>query len=162
MYNKLILNEFTIFILQIYNIEAEANGHFIKIPDDQVTIKIGYYDFIKNQNGTVSKVNVRGWYNFEPSLGLTKFTNTENITEYEYDLTKDLDRMNLSTVLHRMLKLDVNFALHSIRVDWDSQNTRCLRINGTVSFNNLNNNGQVVIKLTTLTYPVTCDFSTNG
>jgi hypothetical protein len=49
-----------IFILQIYNIEAEANGHFIKIPDDQVTIKIGYYDFIKNQNGTVSKVNVRG------------------------------------------------------------------------------------------------------
>jgi hypothetical protein len=42
-----------------------------------------------------------GWYNFEPSLGLTKFTNTENITEYEYDITKDLDRMNLSTVLHR-------------------------------------------------------------
>ncbi|XP_060596969.1 mucolipin-1-like [Ruditapes philippinarum] len=60
-----------------------------------------------------------------------------------------------------MLMLNVKFALYSLKVDLENKQTRCLNIDGNVSFKNNDNNGQVVIKLTTLTFPIKCQWSTN-
>lgn len=106
-------------------------------------------------------INIAGRKSFEPRFGLSTFTNKDNLTEYKYDVTKELCKMNLSSILQRMLMLKVKFALYSLKVDLENKKTRCLHIDGNVSFKNNDNNGQVVIKLTTLTFPIKCQSSTS-
>ncbi|XP_060561052.1 mucolipin-3-like [Ruditapes philippinarum] len=56
-----------------------------------------------------------------------------------------------------MLSTELRFSIHSVRVYEKVRLARCLRVQGLVTFNDMDNNGQVIVNLETLTRRIKCE-----
>ncbi|XP_053402653.1 mucolipin-1-like [Mercenaria mercenaria] len=144
-------------VQQYFNLESDAMAYFLRLPGDNITINVIYFDLIRADSEIVD-LNSYEEHSFEPQLdvGLEKHTYENGEINYTYNITKDLEQINLTTVLNRTLALDISFSLHSLRVQKKQNDARCLQIFGTISFDDNDHNGEVEVELNTNTIPIHC------
>ncbi|XP_060592685.1 mucolipin-1-like isoform X2 [Ruditapes philippinarum] len=141
----------------VLNAEVTATGYFKRFESDSVTINLVYFDLehdhgFHNFTRIVTNINK----NFEPYYGLSKYEDIYGNTLYSYNITEELDMLNISSSLDRMLLFNIMFSLHTLRVSKSYNDFRCQHIYGNVTFDDNNHNGQVNVGLSTYTMPISC------
>ncbi|XP_060565988.1 uncharacterized protein LOC132725012 [Ruditapes philippinarum] len=141
----------------VFNLEVTATGYFKKLESDFVKIHLVYFDIEHNHAFHPSRrivTNVQK--SFEPHYGLSKYVDIYGNTLYSYNITEELDMLNISSSLDRMLCLNIMFSLHTLRVSKSYNDSRCQHIYGNVTFDDDDHNGQVTVDLSTYTLPISC------
>ncbi|XP_045165455.2 mucolipin-3-like [Mercenaria mercenaria] len=135
-----------------YNAEEEAIGYFNRTKNDTMEIQVKYFDFPGFRDADVSEGVLVKDKTFPVDKGLTK----QNLV-YDYDVNKEFEAQQLKQPIKRMLSTELRFSIHSVRVYEKVRLARCLNVKGWVTFNDLDNNGQVSVNLETLTSRIKCE-----
>ncbi|XP_045169051.2 uncharacterized protein LOC123531835 isoform X2 [Mercenaria mercenaria] len=139
-----------------YNAEKEAIGYYIRTPDDKMIATVKYFDFPGFHDSHVEDGILISDKTFPIDKGLTSKATPENKTLYSYNISREFEYLQLSQPIKRMLSTTLHFTLHSVRSHADSKKATCLRIEGSVEFSDLDNNGQVTVDLDTHSRRIRC------
>ncbi|XP_060596971.1 mucolipin-3-like [Ruditapes philippinarum] len=141
----------------VFNAEVTTTGYFKKFESDSITIRLVYFDLeLDHEFHRFNRIVSNIQKSFEPHYGLSKYQDTDGHTIYSYNITEELDMLNISSSLDRMLFLNIMFSLHTLRVSRSYNDSRCQHIYGNVTFDDDNHNGQVTVDLSTNTLPISC------
>ncbi|KAL4227079.1 hypothetical protein ACF0H5_015053 [Mactra antiquata] len=140
---------------QYFNIQHDAIGYYTRIPSDNMTVKIKYFSIPENGSHSNTADLVIHGNEFTLDAGLTT-SMSDNKIHYRYDVMKHLEHLNASDRLQSMLSTTLDFTIHSVRVLEKIQRARCLHVQGWITFSDLDNNGQVILNLETLTHRIPC------
>ncbi|XP_053409028.1 mucolipin-3-like [Mercenaria mercenaria] len=139
-----------------YNAEKEAIGYYIRRPDDKMIATVKYFDFPGFHDSHVQDRILISDKTFPIDKGLTSKTTPENKTLYSYNISREFEYLQLSQPIKRLLSTTLHFTMHSVRSHADSKKATCLRIEGSVEFSDLDNNGQVTVDLVTHSRRIRC------
>ncbi|WAR25199.1 MCLN1-like protein [Mya arenaria] len=146
-----------IYMLQYFNAEKDAIGYYVRLPADTMVGNIEYFDFPGFSDDQVKfgiHIHERS---FEIRNGLTETVDSKTgEISYDYSILREFEHLNLTQPIKKMLLTTLSFQLHSVRVYEKDVKARCLRINGKISFQDMDNNGQVNLELDTLTTRIKC------
>ncbi|XP_052781865.1 mucolipin-3-like [Mya arenaria] len=140
-----------------FNAEKDAIGYYVRLPADTMVGNIEYFDFPGFSDDQVKfgiHIHERS---FEIRNGLTETVDSKTgEISYDYSILREFEHLNLTQPIKKMLLTTLSFQLHSVRVYEKDVKARCLRINGKISFQDMDNNGQVNLELDTLTTRIKC------
>ncbi|XP_060552426.1 mucolipin-3-like [Ruditapes philippinarum] len=139
-----------------YNAEREAIGYYVRTADDKMTATMKYFDFPGFHGASIREGINMSEITFPIDKGLSSEVTHKNETVYSYNITREFDHYNVSQPIKRMLSTTLRFKLHSVRSHDSSRKATCLRVEGSVEFVNLDNNGQVLIDLDTKASRIKC------
>lgn len=138
-----------------YNAPADAIGYYLRLKGDDLMVKMEYFDFVGFQDSDTDDDLRIMTKTFPATLGNITDTVTGD-QRYTYDVEEDFRKHNLTQPIKRLLGITLEFSLHSVRVQYEVQKARCLRIDGKVTFQDHENNGQVLVNLNTMAFRVKC------
>ncbi|XP_060598500.1 uncharacterized protein LOC132752207, partial [Ruditapes philippinarum] len=134
-----------------YNTKREAIGFFQRTTDDTMVIQVKYFDFPGFNDTNVTQGLIIQDKTFSADVGLSLQNQT-----YNYNIIKELTGNGLKQPIKRMLSTELRFSIHSVRVYEKVRRARCLHVQGWVTFNDMDYNGQVIVNLETLTRRISC------
>ncbi|XP_060567498.1 mucolipin-3-like [Ruditapes philippinarum] len=117
-----------------------------------MVIQVKYFDFPGFKDANVTQGVIIQDKTFSADPGLPKQNQ-----KHDYDIIKELIGNGLEQPIKRMLSTELRFSIHSVRVYEKVRLARCLRVQGWVTFNDMDNNGQVIVNLETLTRRIKCE-----
>ncbi|XP_060580133.1 mucolipin-3-like isoform X3 [Ruditapes philippinarum] len=139
-----------------YNAEREAIGYYVRTADDKMTATMKYFDFPGFHGASTGEGITISEITFPIDKGLSAEVTQENETMYSYNITREFDHHNMSQPIKRMLSTTLRFKLHSVRSHEMSKKATCLRVEGSLEFVDLDNNGQVLVDLDTRSSRIKC------
>ncbi|KAL4227191.1 Mucolipin-2 [Mactra antiquata] len=142
-------------VQQYYNAEIDAIGYYKRVHSDSMDAIVKYFDFPGFHDADVDKGIDINEKHFSIEHGLTK-VQTDSGTVYNYSIADELEFLNLSQPMKRMLTTTLKFNIHSVRPHEKTKHALCLSIKGEVTFTDIDNNGQVHVDLDTLTSKINC------
>ncbi|WAR25214.1 MCLN1-like protein [Mya arenaria] len=140
-----------------FNAEKDAIGFYVRLPMDDMVAQIKYFDFPGFSDDKVKSGIVIHTETFPIKHGLSETIDpTTKEVSYGYSISREFEFLKLTQPIKKMLLTTLTFQLHSVRVHEKDAKARCLRIKGVISFQDLDNNGQVNVDLETLTSRIKC------
>ncbi|WAR25215.1 MCLN1-like protein [Mya arenaria] len=140
-----------------FNAEKDAIGFYVRLPMDDMVAQIKYFDFPGFSDDKVkSGIDIHTkTFPIKHGLSETIDPKTKEVS-YNYSISREFEFLKLTQPIKKMLLTTLTFQLHSVRVYEKDAKARCLRIKGDISFQDLDNNGQVNVDLETLTSRIKC------